>query len=213
MVDAASSSVSSVSIASSPSPFFNSSAAIESRMAAFAARWHSSARSAPLKPSVFWATKFRGTSRATGDFLSVASRMPSRAGRSGSGMYMSWSSRPGRSSASSSSSGRFVAPMKKRFFLTPTPSISVSSWFMTLSPAPPASPMDEPRDVPMESSSSKKSTQGAAARALSNTSRTLASDSPNHMVRSSGPLMLTKLAEHSDATALASNVLPHPGGP
>ena len=69
--------------------------------------------------------------------------------------------------------------MKKRFFLTPTPSISVSSWFMTLSPAPPASPMDEPRDVPMESSSSKKSTQGAAARALSNTSRTLASDSPN----------------------------------
>ena len=39
----------------------------------------------------------------------------------------------------------------------------------------------------MESSSSKKSTHGAAARALSNTSRTLASLSPNHMVSSSGP--------------------------
>ncbi|KAG2741202.1 hypothetical protein P692DRAFT_20910440 [Suillus brevipes Sb2] len=42
----------------------------------------------------------------------------------------------------------------------------------------------------MESSSSKNMTQGAAARALSNTSRTLASDSPNRIVSSSGPLML-----------------------
>ena len=52
---------------------------------------------------------------------------------------------------------------------------------------PPPSPMLPPRDLAMESSSSKKRTQGAAARALSNTSLTLASDSPNHMVSSSGP--------------------------
>merc|ERR1719429_405131 len=84
---------------------------------------------------------------------------------------------------------------------------------MTRSPAPPASPWDEPLAVPIESSSSKKSTHGAAALALSKTSRTLASDSPNHIVSNSGPLMLTKLAEHSLATALASKVLPHPGGP
>lgn len=48
---------------------------------------------------------------------------------------------------------------------------------------------------------------------LSKISRTLASDSPNHMVRSSGPLTEMKLAWHSLAIALASSVLPHPGGP
>jgi hypothetical protein len=42
---------------------------------------------------------------------------------------------------------------------------------------------------------------------------TLASDSPNHMVSSSGPLTLMKLAWHSLAMALASSVLPQPGGP
>merc|ERR1712241_1184965 len=54
---------------------------------------------------------------------------------------------------------------------------------------------------------------GDALRALSKTSRTLASDSPNHIVNSSGHLMLIKLAAHSEAIALANNVLPHPGGP
>ena len=58
---------------------------------------------------------------------------------------------------------------------------------MTRSAAPPPSPLDPPRFCAMESSSSKNSTQGAAARAFSKTSRTLASDSPNHIVRSSGP--------------------------
>ena len=49
-----------------------------------------------------------------------------------------------------------------------------SSTLSLESPAPPASPALEPRAVPTESSSSKKRTQGAAARALSKTSRTLA---------------------------------------
>lgn len=48
---------------------------------------------------------------------------------------------------------------------------------------------------------------------LSKISLTLASDSPNHMVSSSGPLMEIKLAWHSLAMALANKVLPHPGGP
>ena len=90
---------------------------------------------------------------------------------------------------------------------------------MTRSPAP-ESPGELPRALATESSSSKKRMQGAAARAceirkvhgieyavksglsclistcrtLSNSSRTFASDSPNHIVRSSGPLMDTKLA-------------------
>ena len=40
--------------------------------------------------------------------------------------------------------------------------------------------------------------------------RTLASDSPNHMVSSSGPLTEMKFAWHSLAIALASSVLPQP---
>ena len=54
-------------------------------------------------------------------------------------------------------SGLLVAPMMKTFFLLPMPSISVRIWLMTLSEAPPASPMD----LAMLSSSSKKRTQGA----------------------------------------------------
>jgi len=48
---------------------------------------------------------------------------------------------------------------------------------------------------------------------LSKMSRTLASDSPNHIVSSSGPLIEMKFAWHSFAMAFASSVLPQPGGP
>lgn len=61
--------------------------------------------------------------------------------------------------------------------------------------------------------SSKKIWFGIAVLTLSKMSLTLASDSPNHMVNSSGPLMEMKLAWHSFAMALARRVLPHPGGP
>ncbi len=66
----------------------------------------------------------------------------------------------------------------------------------------------DPLATPILSNSSKNKTQGADALALSNISLTLASLSPNHIVRSSGPLIEMKFAEHSFATALASNVLP-----
>ena len=61
------------------------------------------------------------------------------------------------------------------------------TWFITRSPAsePPEAPSE--RAFAMESISSKKRMHGAAARALSNRLRTLASDSPNHIVSSSGP--------------------------
>jgi len=58
----------------------------------------------------------------------------------------------------------FVAPMIKTFFLLLMPSISVRSWLMTLSAAPPPSPTLPPRDLAIESSSSKNRTHGAAAR-------------------------------------------------
>lgn len=58
-----------------------------------------------------------------------------------------------------------VAPMMNTVFLAFMPSISVSSWLSTRSAAPPASPLLEPRCTAIESSSSKKSTQGADWRA------------------------------------------------
>lgn len=61
----------------------------------------------------------------------------------------------------------FVAPMMKTFFFEPIPSISVRTWLMTLSDAPPASPILPPRDLAMESNSSKKRTHGAACLAYS----------------------------------------------
>ncbi len=66
----------------------------------------------------------------------------------------------------------------------------------------------DPLATPILSNSSKNSTQGAEALALSKISLTLASLSPNHIVRSSGPLIEIKFAEHSLATAFASKVLP-----
>ena len=126
---------------------------------------------------------------------------------------MSWSRRPGRSTAGSMMSGRLVAPMMNTVFFEPMPSISVRSWFSTRSAAPPSSPELDPRAFAMESNSSKNKTHGADWRALSKISRTFASDSPNHIVRSSGPFTEMKLAWHSFAMAFARRVLPQPGGP
>ena len=70
-----------------------------------------------------------------------------------------------------------------------------------------------PRRGAKESSSSKKRMHGCALRACSNTSLTFFSLSPTYMLMSSGPLTLMKLMEDSVATALASSVLPVPGGP
>ena len=65
----------------------------------------------------------------------------------------------------------------------------------------------------IESISSRKITDGAACLAFLKTSLTAFSDSPTHLDRNSGPLMLMKLAWLSVATAFASIVLPVPGGP
>mmetsp|Transcript_4150 Transcript_4150/g.16097 ORF Transcript_4150/g.16097 Transcript_4150/m.16097 type:complete len:276 (+) Transcript_4150:859-1686(+) len=189
------------------------SAAIASLIAYFVARWQISVMSAPEKPSVALASLSRSTSGARGDLRRFAPKMDRRESRSGSGMYTSWSSRPGRVTAASMMSGRLVAPMTKTFFRLPTPSISVRIWLRTRSPASELPAPPEPRAFAIESISSKNRMHGAAERALSKRSRTFASDSPNHMVSSSGPLMLMKFAPHSLAMALARRVLPQPGGP
>ncbi|ANB12920.1 hypothetical protein AWJ20_1198 [Sugiyamaella lignohabitans] len=77
---------------------------------------------------------------------------------------------------------------------------------------PPESP-DLPLLGATESNSSKNTTHGLASRAFWNTLRTLASDSPIYILSSSGPLTEKKFNENVVAIALASSVLPVPGGP
>mmetsp|Transcript_9635 Transcript_9635/g.16466 ORF Transcript_9635/g.16466 Transcript_9635/m.16466 type:complete len:223 (+) Transcript_9635:759-1427(+) len=110
-------------------------------------------------------------------------------------------------------SGRLVAAMTKTDFFEPTPSISVRIWLTMRSPASPPPAPPEPRGLAIESISSKKRMHGAAPRALSKSWRTLASDSPNHIESSSGPLTEMKLDLTSLAIALATSVLPQPDGP
>ena len=113
-------------------------------------------------------------------------------------------------------SGRLVAPMMKTSKFPPlmfwTPSSSARNWLTTRSITPPESP-EMPRAGASASSSSKKMTHGAARRAFWKMSRTFFSLSPTYMLMSSGPFTLRKFSLHSVATALASSVLPVPGGP
>mmetsp|Transcript_26228 Transcript_26228/g.57452 ORF Transcript_26228/g.57452 Transcript_26228/m.57452 type:complete len:212 (+) Transcript_26228:2263-2898(+) len=110
------------------------------------------------------------------------------------------------------SSGRLVAAMTNTLLLLSKPSISVRSWFTTLSLTPPPL-LSPPRFGQRLSSSSKNTTHGEEALARSKTRRTERSLSPTYLSNNSGPLTLIKLAPLSLAMALANNVFPQPGGP
>lgn len=107
-------------------------------------------------------------------------------------------------------SGLLVAAITNTPFLSSSPSSSVRSQFTTRSVA--WFPSD-PLFGTSESSSSKKITQGADALALLKRDLTAFSDSPTYLFKSSGPLIEIKLALDSLETALATKVLPQPGGP
>ena len=128
----------------------------------------------------------------------------------GKGTYNNLSKRPGLSMAGSIMSGRFVAAITKTSRRSSSPSISVKSQFTTLSDE---ELFSEPLLGHKESNSSKKITHGAEALALLKSYRTAFSDSPTYLLRSSGPLIEIKLAFDSLETALATRVLPQPGGP
>lgn len=107
-------------------------------------------------------------------------------------------------------SGLLVAAITNTYHRSSKPSISVRSWFTTHSEAT-LSP--DPHLGHNASNSSKKMTQGAEALALENKALTARSLSPTYLLRSSGPLIEMKFAFDSLLTALATRVLPHPGGP
>eukprot|EP00962_Isochrysis_galbana_P018378 scaffold5305_cov107-Isochrysis_galbana.AAC.2 len=171
------------------------------------------ARSAPENPSHLGSRPMasRSTSGPSGVLRVAARRMSALDSGGGRGTYRSLSSLPGRSMAGSMMSGLFVAPMTKTEFRFSSPSISVSIWLTTRSVA--CEPDSDPRFGTSASSSSKKMTHGADARPRAKSSRTARSDSPTYLLRSSGPETDMKEACDSLATAFASSVLPHPGGP
>ncbi|GBD28867.1 hypothetical protein HRbin31_00889 [bacterium HR31] len=93
------------------------------------------------------------------------------------------------------------------------PSISTRSWFRVCSRSswPPPSPA--PRWRPTASISSMNTRQGAFFFAWSKRSRTREAPTPTNISTNSEPEMEKKGTPASPATALASSVLPEPGGP
>ncbi|OSX72219.1 hypothetical protein BU14_0457s0012 [Porphyra umbilicalis] len=124
------------------------------------------------------------------------------------------SKRPGRSSALSKMSARFVPASTTTPDDEEKPSISTSSALRVFSRSsdPPEKP-PRPRARPMASISSIKTMHGADARAVANRSRTRDGPTPTNISIKSEPDMEKKGTLASPAVALASSVLPVPGGP
>ena len=136
-------------------------------------------RSAPTMPDVLDASDLRSTSGASGTRRVCTRRICSRPAASGGFTNTRRSNRPGRSSAESRISGRFVAAST----ITPSepvkPSISVRIWFSVCSRSScPPSDAPPPRWRPIASSSSMKMIDGAVFFACSNRSRTRLAPTP-----------------------------------
>ena len=110
-------------------------------------------------------------------------------------------------------STRLVAAIMMIPSFTPKPSISTSIWLRvcSLSSCPP--PRPEPLRLATASISSINTIHGAFFFASANRSRTRAAPTPTNISTKSDPEMLKNGTLASPATALASRVLPVPGGP
>mmetsp|Transcript_2194 Transcript_2194/g.7850 ORF Transcript_2194/g.7850 Transcript_2194/m.7850 type:complete len:390 (-) Transcript_2194:454-1623(-) len=180
------------------------------RMAASLSRL---ARSAPEKPGVRAAIMSRSTESSRRLLEACTSRMERRPRRSGTSTCTWRSKRPGRSSAASRMSARLVAAMTITPVLPSKPSISVSSWLSVCSRSSLPPPMPAPRWRPTASISSTKTMQGAFSLAFLKRSRTREAPTPTNISTNSEPEMEKKGTPASPAMALASSVLPVPGGP
>mmetsp|Transcript_30896 Transcript_30896/g.71975 ORF Transcript_30896/g.71975 Transcript_30896/m.71975 type:complete len:235 (-) Transcript_30896:443-1147(-) len=120
------------------------------------------------------------------------------------------SKRPGRTSALSSTSGKLVAPMTMTPSFWLKPSNSTSNWLSVIFIACWSLGL---RCEPIASISSMKMMHGASARACAKRSRTRLGPTPTNISMKSEPEMLRKGTDASPAVALASSVLPVPGGP
>ena len=171
-------------------------------------------RSAPTKPAVAPAISPRLTSGARRRLRVWILRIASRPARSGGETVTRRSNRPGRSSAGSRTSGRFVAASTTTFWFGVKPSISVRIWLSVCSRSSLAPKVvDEARERPMASSSSMKMMLGAASLALAKRSRTRDAPTPTMASTNSEAERLKNGRLASPATARARSVLPVPGGP
>src|SRR3954447_15527262 len=181
------------------------------RAAKSAALLTSSARSAPVMPGVEAAICSRSTPSSSGTERVWISRIFTRPGRSGGCTAMRRSKRPGRSSAGSSTSGRFVAPRTMTLSCGEKPSISVRIWLSVCSRSslPPLRPPTLPdRERPIASSSSTKMIAGAASLACLKRSRTREAPTPTIASTNSDAEAEKNAASASPATARASSVFP-----
>ena len=136
-----------------------------------------------------------------------------RAPSSGRSTITRRSKRPGRKRAGSSTSGRLVAARTIVRSLRVKPSISDRSWLSVCSRSSFPPPNPAPRERPTASISSMKTMAGEACLACSKRSRTRLAPIPTKSSMNSEPLTEKNGTPASPATALASSVLPVPGGP
>ena len=183
------------------------------RAAHSAASFTRFARSAPEKPGVPRAMTDRSTSSDSGTLRVCTRRISSRPFTSGRATTTRRSKRPGRSSAGSSTSGRFVAAIRITPSFDSNPSISTSSAFKVCSRSSCPPPRPAPRWRPTASISSMKMMQGAFFLPCSNRSRTRLAPTPTNISTKSEPEIEKNGTFASPAIARASNVLPVPGGP
>lgn len=193
--------------------------------------WQRLVISAPEHPFVSDAKYWMSTSLWTAIFERVILNISFLPSSSGGWTYTNLSKRPGRSNAASLRSaqsysvltmewGLFVAAKTITFTRFSMPSISFSKVASTLFVASSVPPVD---DVKASISSwrqqkcarllTKNTMLGLADRALRKTSRIARSLSPRYLLNISGPRIAIKFKPDSVATALAVNVLEHPGGP
>ncbi len=170
--------------------------------------------SAPEKPGVCFARNSTLVDSSIFKGLICTLKIAFLSSRSGSSTWICLSNLPARIRARSRISARLVAARMITPVLLEKPSISVSNWFkvFSLSSLAPVKAFF-PLALPMASISSIKMIQGAFSFACLNRSRTLEAPTPTNISTKSDPEMLKKGTLASPATALASNVLPVPGGP
>mmetsp|Transcript_123330 Transcript_123330/g.348485 ORF Transcript_123330/g.348485 Transcript_123330/m.348485 type:complete len:300 (+) Transcript_123330:769-1668(+) len=153
------------------------------------------AMSLPAKPGVSAAIRFATLSRLR-DSESVTGfkctmKMDSRSRKSGLSMAICRSKRPGRVSAGSKMSARFVPASTTTPVPEEKPSISTSIWFSVFSRSslPPPLKPPRPRLRPTASISSMKMIDGALALACWKRSRTREGPTPTNISMKSEPLM------------------------
>mmetsp|Transcript_83416 Transcript_83416/g.193879 ORF Transcript_83416/g.193879 Transcript_83416/m.193879 type:complete len:255 (-) Transcript_83416:1176-1940(-) len=165
------------------------------RAAKMAASLQMFAMSLPAKPGVNAAilletlSMLRPSCSVTG--FKCTLKIASRSDRSGLSIAICLSKRPGRTSAGSRMSARFVPANTTTPVPDEKPSISTSIWFNVFSRSslPPPLKPPRPRLRPTASISSMKMMEGALARACWKRSRTREGPTPTNISMKSEPLM------------------------